>query len=60
MLFRSSKSYHYLDPETGRMIHKKTVWDSARGSHMKEEEFANSSGLVQVEELPKHAWIRKI
>lgn len=51
-------SYHYIDPVTCRMIHKKTVWDVANRSHMKESDFANASGLIKVAERSKSMWIR--
>lgn len=51
-------SYHYLDPNTNRMIHKKTVWDSAKQSHLKEPEFVFKSGLIKVDEIAKHTWIK--
>lgn len=50
-------SYHYLDPSTGKMIHKKTVWNLASKAHMTEREFSNLSGLLRVEEKAKNAWL---
>lgn len=51
------KSYHYLDTKTGKPIHKKTVWDSAKGAHMSEAAFSASAGLMVVEEREKHMWL---
>jgi len=51
-------SYHYLDPNTNRMIHKKTVWDMAKGAHISENEFAAISGLKRVNEIAKHTWLK--
>jgi hypothetical protein len=51
-------SYHYFDPKTCKMIHKKTLWDLACSVKMKESEFALSIGLHKVEELPKFMWIK--
>lgn len=53
-------SYHYCDPQTNRRIHKRTVWDMAKGSHMSEPEFAASSGLIVVKEEPKSVWLMKV
>lgn len=55
---KTPKSYHYLDDKTGRQIHKKTIWNIANRSHMKEREFVESSGLIQVPELSKHVWLK--
>lgn len=55
---KTSKSYHYLDSKTFRMIHKKTVWNCASDAHMKENEFVLKTGLVKVGELSKHVWMK--
>lgn len=55
---KTVKSYHYLDPSTLKMIHKKTVWDMAINAHMKEQDFAAKSGLRKVGDMPKHVWIK--
>ena len=52
------KSYYYMDPQTGKRIHKKTVWDTARQAHMSEIRFASDAGLEKVDEMPKHVWLR--
>jgi hypothetical protein len=53
-------SYHYLDPQTNRPIHKKTVWDMARSNHMNETEFAIQAGLAHVKEEPKTMWVIEV
>jgi hypothetical protein len=54
----TSKSYHYMDPTTYRMIHKKTIWNLATAAHMTECEFVSNSSLVKVNELPKSMWAK--
>jgi hypothetical protein len=54
----TSKSYHYLDPKSKHMIHKKTVYERACKNHMKENEFVNSSGLIKVPEMSKTSWVK--
>jgi hypothetical protein len=56
----TSKSYHYVDAKTSKIIHKKTVWDSAKGAHMTESDFAVKIGLSKVEELSKYVWVKKL
>ncbi len=53
----TAKSYHYLDPNTNRRVHKRTVWGLANGSHMSEAEFSQQAGLVSVGEEPKSVWL---
>lgn len=59
-LSNTPKSYHYLDPKTNKHLHKKTVWDMARHSHMKEWEFVHMSGLLKVDEMHKTVWARHL
>lgn len=54
------KSYHYLDPSTNKQIHKKTVWDLARSSHMSESDFASGVGLAMVDEMSKRVWLKLV
>jgi hypothetical protein len=56
-LGKSSKSYHYLDPATSKLIHKKTVYELALAAHMKEAKFVASSKLVKIKEEPKIKWM---
>lgn len=56
----TNRSYHYIDTKTSKRIHKKTVWDLAKQSHMSESDFASSAGLVQVEEEPKKVWLKRL
>lgn len=56
----TGKSYHYLDPKTGKSVHKKTVWDSAKSAHILEHEFAVKAGLVKVDEEPKGVWLKLV
>ena len=59
-LANTSKSYHYLDPSTVKMIHKKTVWNCANRSHLKEKEFVSRTGLIKVNELSKYMWSKQL
>jgi hypothetical protein len=54
------KSYHYLDSKTNKWIHKKTIWDMAKGSHMSENDFVSKTGLIRVDEMPKQVWIKNL
>ncbi len=54
----TKKSYHYLDPASCRIVHKKTVWDLAKSAHMPESEFAIKVGLSRVEEGSKVQWMK--
>ncbi len=51
------KSYHYLDPVSNEMIHKKTIWDHASKMKMKELEFVNKIGVIRVNEMSKSVWV---
>ena len=51
-------SYHYLDPSTNKVIHKKTVWDQAKSNHMKENDFFVSAGLIKIPEKAKTVWVQ--
>jgi very-short-patch-repair endonuclease len=53
----TSLSYHYLDINSGKRIHKRTVWDSARQNHMTESEFVRQAGLEKIIEEPKTVWL---
>ena len=55
-----SKSYHYLDPKTLKMIHKKTILKCATNSHMTETAFVASVGLTKVDESSKLMWMKSL
>jgi len=43
-----SPDYHYLSPEDGWMVHKKTLWNHASRMSMSESEYASANGYVKV------------
>lgn len=55
----TGRSYHYVD-ESGNKIHKKTIFDIAKKSGMKEIAYANSHNLRKVKHLPKKRFIFEI
>lgn len=57
---KTCESYHYIDPNSNKHIHKKTIWDLAVDAHMKESEFVSSTGLIKVKESPKDLWFKKL
>jgi group I intron endonuclease len=49
---KTRSSYHYTDSKNS-YIHKKNIWQKAVRLSTKEKEYAESIGLVRVEETPK-------
>jgi hypothetical protein len=56
----ASPSYHYIDSQTRKFIHKRTVWGLAKGAHMSEIDFADSAGLIRVDEKLKSVWLKEL
>jgi very-short-patch-repair endonuclease len=56
-LSESSKSYHYFDFSTTKLIHKKTIFEMAQSAHMNENEFVKKTGFLKISEVPKKAFV---
>lgn len=56
----TSPSYHYLDPQTNKVIHKKTLWDWSKKMKMSESDMASKIGLIRVPEGIKSVWVKTI
>jgi GNAT superfamily N-acetyltransferase/AraC-like DNA-binding protein len=52
-------SYHYED-KSGKIIHKKTVWDSAKNKSITEDQYAISEHYMKVKESPKNRFTYNI
>lgn len=50
-------SYHYVHVDSGKRIHKKTLWDHACKLHKSEPEFANEHGYIRVDGSIKHKYV---
>jgi very-short-patch-repair endonuclease len=59
-LNNTGNSYHYVDVSTGRLIHKKTIWDMAKKLKMKEGEFAKKINIFKVEEFSKSVFAKQL
>ena len=56
----STRSDYRYEDASGKRVHKKTVWNSAKVRHMSEREYALASGLERVKLLPKRKFVLQI
>lgn len=52
----TKSSYHYED-KSGKIIHKKTVWNNAKSKSITEEQYAISEHYIKVKESPKNRFL---
>ena len=51
-------TYHYIDPKTNKIVHRKAAFKSAFDDGITESELAAKIGLVRVDKILKHQWVK--
>jgi hypothetical protein len=51
-------TYHYIDPKTNKIIHRKTAFKTAFDNGITETDLATKIGLIRVDKILKHQWVK--